>query len=110
MNMTRIGIATAVGAAAVAIGAGIASAQPDDGEGTPITGEALTKASQAALAFTGGGSVTGTEVGDEESYYEVEVTKADGTQVDVQLNDNFLVVGSKSDPPGADTEPDADGG
>jgi len=108
--MTRIGIATAVGAAAVAIGAGIASAQPDDGEGTPITGEALTKASQAALAFTGGGSVTGTEVGDEESYYEVEVTKADGTQVDVQLNDNFLVVGSKSDPPGADTEPDADGG
>jgi hypothetical protein len=110
MNMTRIGIATAVGVAAVAIGAGIASAQPDDGEGTPITGEALTKASQAALAFTGGGSVTGTEVGDEESYYEVEVTKADGTQVDVQLNDNFLVVGSKSDPPGADTEPDADGG
>ncbi len=34
--------------------------------------------------------VTGTEVGDEESYYEVEVTKADGSQVDVQLNDNFL--------------------
>jgi hypothetical protein len=110
MNITRIGISTAVGAAVLAIAAGIASAQPDDGEGTPITGEALTKASQAALAFTGGGSVTGTEVGDEESYYEVEVTKADGTQVDVQLNDTFLVVGSKSDPPGADTEPDADGG
>ena len=63
--------------------------------GTPITGEALTKASQAALTFTGGGTVTGTEVGDEESYYEVEVTKADGSQVDVQLNDNFLVVGSR---------------
>jgi uncharacterized membrane protein YkoI len=78
--------------------------------GTPITGEALTKASQAALTFTGGGTVTGTEVGDEESYYEVEVTKADGSQVDVQLNDNFLVVGSKTDPPGADTEPDGDGG
>jgi uncharacterized membrane protein YkoI len=109
MNMTRIAIATAIGAAAVAIGAGIASAQPDDGEGTPITGEALTKASQAALAFTGGGTVTATEVGDEESYYEVEVTRADGSQTDVQLNDNFLVVSSKTDPPGADTEPDGEG-
>ena len=67
MNIKSIGIVTAVGAAAVAIGTGIAAAQPDDGEGTPITGEALTKASQAALAFTGGGTVTGTEVGDEES-------------------------------------------
>src|SRR4029450_6589358 len=95
MNITRIGIVAAAGAAAVAIGTGIATAQPDDGEGTPITGEALTKASQAALAFTGGGTVTATEVGDEESYYEVEVTKADGSQVDVQLEEHFGVVGSK---------------
>ena len=109
MNITRIGVVTAVGAAAVAIGTGIATAQPDDGEGTPITGEALTKASEAALAFTGGGTVTGTEVGDEESLYEVEVTLADGRQTDVQLDDTFLVVGSKTDAPGADTEPDADG-
>ena len=56
MNCKRIGILTAVGAAAVAIGTGIAAAQPDDGEGSPITGEALAKASQAALAFTGGGT------------------------------------------------------
>ena len=74
MNIKSIGFVTAVGAAAVAIGTGIATAQPDNGEGTPITGEALTKAGQAALAFTGGGTVTGTEVGDEESLYEVEVT------------------------------------
>jgi hypothetical protein len=110
MNITRMGIVAAVGAAAVAIGTGIATAQPDDGEGTPITGEALTKASQAALAFTGGGTVTATEVGDEESLYEVEVTKADGSQVDVQLDANFVVVTSKTDPPGADIEPDADDG
>jgi hypothetical protein len=109
MNFTKIGIATAVGAAAVAIGTGIAVAQPDDGEGTPITGDALAKASQAALAFTGGGSVTGTEVGDEESLYEVEVTLADGSQTDVQLDQSFVVVGSKTDGPGADTEPDAPG-
>jgi hypothetical protein len=43
MNPKHIGIVTAIGAAAVAIGTGIATAQPqDDGEGTPITGEALT--------------------------------------------------------------------
>ena len=109
MNITRIGIVAAIGAVAVAVGTGIASAQPDDGEGTPITGEALTKASQAALAFTGGGTVTATEVGDEESLYEVEVMLADGSQVDVLLDATFVVVGDKTDPPGADTEPDGDG-
>jgi hypothetical protein len=109
MNLKQIGIAAATGIAAVAIGAGVAVAQPDDGEGTPITGDALTKASQAALAFTQGGTVTGTEVGDEESLYEVEVTLGDGSQVDVQLDQNFVVVGSKTDGPGADTEPDGDG-
>jgi hypothetical protein len=111
MNLKHIGIVTAVGAAAVGVAAGIATAQPqDDGEGTPITGEALTQASEAALAFTGGGTVTGTEVGDEESLYEVEVTLADGSQVDVQLDQNFVVVTSKTDAPGADVEPDADDG
>jgi uncharacterized membrane protein YkoI len=109
MSFKQIGVTIAVGAAAIAIGAGVAAAQPDDGEGSPITGEALAKASQAALAFTGGGTVTGTEVGDEESLYEVEVTQADGSQVDVQLDDAFVVVGSKTDGPGSDVEPDAPG-
>jgi uncharacterized membrane protein YkoI len=110
MNLKYTGILATIGAAAVAAGTGIAAAQPqDDGEGTPITGEALAKASQAALAFTGGGTVTGTEVGDEESYYEVEVTLADGRQTDVQLDANFVVVSSKTDPAGADNEPDGDG-
>jgi hypothetical protein len=63
-------------AAAVAIGTGIASAQPDDGEGTPITGDALTKATRRWRSPPGG-TVTEIEVGVEESYYEVEVTPAD---------------------------------
>jgi hypothetical protein len=109
VNFKRVGIVTAVSAAAVTIGAGIAAAQPDDGEGTPITGEALTKASQIALAVTGGGTVTATEAGDEESYYQVEVTRADGSVTDVNLNQDFLVVGSKTEPPGSDNEPDAPG-
>ena len=68
-------------AAVVAGGAGIAAAggggDSAEGPDRPITGDALQKASAAALAETGGGRVTGTEVGDEESYYEVEVTRDD---------------------------------
>ena len=71
-------------------------------EGAPITGDALARASETALAHAGGGTVTGTEVGDEESYYEVEVTLDDGTQIDVQLDESFAVVSDmvdQEDPP-----------
>jgi uncharacterized membrane protein YkoI len=61
------------------------------------SGSALDKASAAALQHTGGGQVTDTEVGDEESYYEVEVTLDDGSQVDVQLDRSFQVVGDEAD-------------
>ena len=84
-------------AAAIGGGAAIAGGVGDDGADQPITGAALAKAKAAALAHTGGGRVTGTEVGDEESHYEVEVTRADGSQVDVQLDKAFNVVGSKDD-------------
>ena len=63
----------------------------------PITGEALETASEAALAHTGEGRVTDTEVGDEESYYEVEVTLDNGDHVDVQLDEEFNVVGDELD-------------
>jgi uncharacterized membrane protein YkoI len=95
-------IAGAAVAAAVAGGAGVASAaggSDDAAEGpdAAITGDALQRAEEAALAETGGGRVTGTEVEDEESYYEVEVTLEDGSQVDVQLDRDFVVVGSDAD-------------
>ncbi len=102
---TRIVIAAAVTVGGLAT-AGIAavSASTDDDTDTPISGTDLQQASDAALASTGQGRVTGTEVGDEESYYEVEVTLDDGTEVDVQLDANFNVVGSKAD--SADSEQD----
>ncbi|GAA2071312.1 PepSY domain-containing protein [Actinomadura alba] len=80
-------------------GAGVAMASGggDDGADKPITGPALARAGAAALAYTHGGKVTGTEVGDEESYYEVEVTRPGGRQTDVQLDRDFKVVGSKTD-------------
>ena len=57
----------------------VAGGADDDATDTPITGPALDKASAAALEHTGEGRVTETEVGDEESYYEVEVTLDDGS-------------------------------
>lgn len=101
-----IGIGAAVLAVAAG-GAGIAAATggEDDSE-SPITGSALDKASAAALDATGGGTVTETEVGDEESLYEVEVRLEDGSQVDVQLDREFNVVGSADD----DEAPDGDDG
>jgi uncharacterized membrane protein YkoI len=83
-----------VGGAAIA---GAAGGDDDDGSDRAIAGQALERASAAALAETGGGKVTETEVGDEESYYEVEVTLRDGRQVDVQLDRDFQVVGQSAD-------------
>jgi uncharacterized membrane protein YkoI len=98
---TKVLAGVAVAAAVAAGGAGIAAAAGSDdaGEGpdTPITGSGLDRAEEAALAETGGGRVTGTEIGDEESYYEVEVTLPDGGQVDVQLDEDFAVIGSEAD-------------
>ena len=58
----------------------------------PITGNALERASAAALAYVGEGRVTDSEVGDEEGYYEIEITLDDGSEVDVHLDENFKVL------------------
>ncbi len=98
-----------VGAAILALGVGgtgVALAGSGSGEGAEdaaggpdvaIEGSALDQASAAALKETGGGTVSETEVGDEESYYEVEVKLDDGSQVDVQLDRAFNVVGQSAD-------------
>ncbi len=96
-----------------ALSAGIATAAGigiggDDAE-QPITGAAFSQARAAALAETGGGRVTDTEVGDEESYYEVEVTRTDGSQVDVQLDRSFNVVGASADEENGDDQDGPDG-
>jgi hypothetical protein len=99
--MSRISRRTvAIAAAAVALPAvvvGLSAAASGVEVDTPITGGALAQASDAALAEMGGGTVTGTEVGDEDSYYEVEVTLDDGSQVDVQLDESFALVKNMPD-------------
>jgi hypothetical protein len=93
--------ALVVGIGAVGGGVALAAGGDDDATDTPITGSALGQAKAAALAHTGQGRVTETEVGDEESYYEVEITLDDGSQVDVQLDKSFNVVGSEGDRDGS---------
>ena len=92
-------IAVAAAAALGGGGAAIAGAAGGDDDATDraITGPALDRAGAAALNHTGGGRVTETEIGDEEGAYEVEVTRANGSQVDVHLNRDFKVISQASD-------------
>jgi hypothetical protein len=93
LRSKRVVIPTA--AAAVLLGGGgmvwanaaSADVSPDD----------LDRAKRAALDAVGSGTVTETEVDDEDAYYEIEITKADGTQVDVAVDENFRVVGQETD-------------
>jgi len=99
------------GAATVAlvlggVGAAAASGGDNDGAGRSITGDALLKASDAALAHTGEGKVSDTEVGDEEGYYEVEVTLDDGSETDVHLDEDFNVTSTEGE--GADEDGSGD--
>jgi uncharacterized membrane protein YkoI len=96
----------AVGGVAIAGAAG----GGDDGNDQAITGPALDKAKAAALRETGGGQVTGTEVRDEEGYYEIEVKRDDGSQVDVHLDRHFNVLNSKGDDDGSGDSGSDDGG
>lgn len=109
---TKLAIGGVAIAAAALGGTGIAVAGGGDSEpDRALTGAPLEQASRAALAETGEGRVSDTEVGDEESLYEVEVTLDDGSQVDVQLDENFDVVSSSADRPDgneADEGPESD--
>jgi uncharacterized protein with LGFP repeats len=95
INVRTLVIAAAV-AMLVLLGAGVAYATGGDSSAQP-TGSNIEKAKSIALDHTNGGNVTGTEVGDEEGYYEVEVTSDDGSQVDVHLDRDFNVLGTPAD-------------
>lgn len=80
--------------------AGLAATGIGDSD-EPITGPALDKAIAAALEHTGGGTVTETEIGDDGAAYGVEVRLDDGRQVEVNLDENFNVIGQEDDDDGA---------
>ena len=109
-----VAIGAAIGALAVAAGgAGIARAV-SGGSDELVTGAAAEKASSAALESTGGGTVLGIERqdGDGPGVFEVEVRRADGSEVDVQLDARFRPVGTTADDDNSgsdDQSHDADG-
>ena len=85
-------------AGAISAGFAVAAGGEDD---RPLTGSSREKATAAALAHTGGGTVTETEVGDDGAAYGVEIRLADGRQVEVNLDENFDVIGQENDDDGA---------
>ena len=91
----KILVAGAAIAGVLAIGGGIAIAQSTDGE-EPLTGATLDRATQAALAEAGGGTVVDSEANGD-GMYEVEVRREDGTLVDVVLDTEFHVVTTEAD-------------
>ncbi len=99
-----IGAALAVGLVGAGVGIGLAETSGDSetevesaDSDQPLTGADLDHAKAAALEFTGGGTVTEAEVGDDGAAYGVEVRKDDGTQVEVRLDETFSVIGSEVD-------------
>jgi len=87
-----------------AASAGIAIAGGAGDDDRPLTGSALDRATAAALKHTGGGTVTETEVGDDGAAYGVEIRLGNGNQVEVNLDENFAVIGQEADDDGVGDE------
>jgi len=86
-------------------GAGVAYASGSgDSSEQQATGSGIEKAKSIALDYTNGGRVSGTEIGNEEGYYEVEVIRGDGSQVDVHLDRDFNVMSTPADHEGSDSK------
>ncbi|MGE2817139.1 PepSY domain-containing protein [Mycobacterium heidelbergense] len=89
---TKIGIGVASAAVMAGIGVGVATA--DDQE---ITGPAADQARAAALqAVPGKAGKVERETNEGPAYYGVLVTKPDGTQIEVHLDQGFHFVGTEA--------------
>jgi hypothetical protein len=99
-------VATVAALAVLAFGGvAIAGATQGDDDEQPLSGQVAEDAKAAALKEAGGGSVTEMERDVEDGRtYQVEVKKADGTTVDVDLDASFNVVATDSDKPGQNEE------
>ena len=112
MRLNRRIVIVGIAIAALAAGgAGIAQAIGGDSE-EQITGAAAEKAKSAALEAAGGGTVLEVERqdGDGVGVYEVEVRRADGSQVEIHLDANYQPVGAAADDDTAgESEEDSEG-
>jgi hypothetical protein len=106
--MSRKGkLAAGVAAAVVLVVGGAGAVRAASGDDVPLEGQDLDRATASSLRHVGGGTVVETEVGDDGAAYEVEVRLDDGSQVAVELDESFRVIGSEPDDDGPN---DADQG
>jgi hypothetical protein len=90
----------ALGGAAIARATGAF----DDGEGN-LSGPQADNAKAGALRITGGGKVNAVERDSEKgATYEVEVTRKDGSTVDVRLDASYKLVVVDGDSEGNDSD------
>ena len=90
-----VGIVVAQGGDRDSGSGGEAAEEADSDE--QLTGTDRQRAEEAALEFTGGGTVTEVEEGDDGAAYGVEIRRSDGSQVEVLLNEQFEVTATESD-------------
>ena len=89
-------IAAVAALALLGIGTGAVLAVSGDDD-RPLRGNALERATAAALDHVGGGRVIETEIGDDGAAYGVEIQRSDGSVVEVNLDQNFRVIGTEGD-------------
>ena len=97
---TAAAVALTLGGGAVAQATGAF----DDGD-AQVSGPAAARAKAAALRITGGGTANSVERDSENgATYEVEVTRTDGSTVDVRLDGSFGLVVVEGDSESGDSD------
>lgn len=91
----------ALAAGVIVAGAGMVGAAARTDTEAALRGTALQRASAAALAHTGGGTVIETELGDAGAAYGVEIRLDTGGVVEVSLDAQFKVIGQEADEDGS---------
>jgi hypothetical protein len=96
LSRKKILIAAIAALAVIGIGTGAVMAVSGDDD-RPLQGNALERATAAALDHVRGGRVIETEVGDDGAAYGVEILRPDGSVVEVSLDQSFQVIGTEGD-------------
>ena len=104
LRRKRVVVPAVVAVAALAAGGTVWAASADE-----VTGDERARVAAAAERAAGGGDVLDVETSDDPGEaYEVEVRLADGTEVDVTLDDDLAVVHQESEGPDGDDRADGD--
>ena len=108
MSRSKIIIGVVAALSLLGIGTGVVLAASGDDD-KPLHGSAREQATEAALDYVGGGTVIETEIGDDGAAYGVEIQTEAGKVVEVNLDENFHVIGAESADHGPNTEHERNG-